>query len=105
VDGQGRNLKAGEYRFDRPLNTLDVIDVLVRGDVYARRITFPGRTEIEEMAKLYESRDFGSGARLLTGREERRADHGPGSGRTDLEGYLFPGDVRAAARNPCVAPD
>jgi UPF0755 protein len=88
--GQGRNLKAGEYRFDRPLSTLDVIDVLVRGDVYARRITFPEGLTIEEMAKLYESHDFGSARDFLIAAKnvDRIKDLDPGA--TDLEGYLFP---------------
>ena len=88
--GQGRNLKAGEYRFDRPLSTLEVIDVLVRGDVYARRITFPEGLTIEEMAKLYESHDFGSARDFLTAAKnvERIKDLDPDA--TDLEGYLFP---------------
>src|SRR6267143_535114 len=57
--GQGRSLKAGEYRFDRAVTPLDVIDVLVRGDVYTQRITFPEGLTIEEMAKLYETNGFG----------------------------------------------
>ena len=63
---RGRDLKAGEYRFDRPLSTLEVIDVLARGDVYARRITFPEGLTIEEMSKLYESHDFGSARDFVT---------------------------------------
>jgi putative Holliday junction resolvase len=103
--GQGRNLKAGEYRFDRPLSTLEVIDILVRGDVYARRITFPEGLTIEEMSKLYESRDFGAARRLHRCGEERRADQGPGSGSHRSRRLPVPGNVRAAARNPGVAPD
>src|SRR5262245_55961415 len=57
--GEGRNLQAGEYRFDRPLSALEVIERLRRGDVYARRITFPEGLTIEEMADLYEQRQFG----------------------------------------------
>ena len=88
--GQGRDLKAGEYRFDRPLSTLDVIDVLVRGDVYARRMTFPEGLTIEEMSKLYESHDFGSARDFVTAAKnvERIKDLDPNA--TDLEGYLFP---------------
>jgi len=88
--GQGRDLKAGEYRFDGPLSPLDVIDVLVRGDVYARRITFPEGLTIEEMSKLYESHDFGSARDFVTAAKniERIKDLDPNA--TDLEGYLFP---------------
>jgi UPF0755 protein len=88
--GQGRGLKAGEYRFDRPLSTIDVIDVLVRGDVYARRITFPEGLTIAEMSRLYESHGFGSARDFATAAQnvERIKDLDPDA--TDLEGYLFP---------------
>jgi UPF0755 protein len=88
--GQGRSLKAGEYRFDRPLSTLEVIDVLVRGEVYARRITFPEGLTIEEMSTLYESHNFGSARDFVTAAQNvgRITDLDPRA--TDLEGYLFP---------------
>jgi UPF0755 protein len=88
--GQGRHLKAGEYRFDHEVTPLDVIGVLVRGDVYTQRITFPEGLTIEEMAKLYEmhglgaARDFVAAARSV----ERIRDLDPAA--PDLEGYLFP---------------
>ena len=58
--GDARNLKAGEYRFDRPMTVLEVVDILSRGDVYARRLTFPEGLTMREMAALYESREFGT---------------------------------------------
>ena len=88
--GQGRGLKAGEYRFDRPLTTLDVIDVLVRGDVYLRRITFPEGLTIEEMAKLYESREFGAARDFLAAAKNAQRIHDLDPEAKDLEGYLFP---------------
>jgi UPF0755 protein len=88
--GQGRGLKAGEYRFDHPLTTIDVIDVLVRGDVYLRRITFPEGLTIEEMARLYELHESGFARDFLEAAKngERIRDLDPDA--TDLEGYLFP---------------
>jgi UPF0755 protein len=88
--GEGRSLKAGEYRFDRPLTTLEVIDVLARGDVYSRRITFPEGLRIEEMAKLYETHDFGSARDFVQAARDgqRIIDMDPDA--PDLEGYLFP---------------
>ena len=88
--GEGRSLKAGEYRFDRPLTTLEVIDVLVRGDVYSRRITFPEGLTIEEMATLYESHDFGSARDFVQAARDARRIGDLDPGATDLEGYLFP---------------
>jgi UPF0755 protein len=88
--GQGRGLKAGEYRFDHSLTTLDVIGVLVRGDVYTRRITFPEGLTIEEMAKLYQSRDFGSARDFLAAAKDVERIHDLDPDASDLEGYLFP---------------
>jgi UPF0755 protein len=88
--GEGRSLKAGEYRFDHPLNTIEVIDVLLRGDVYARRLTFPEGLTIEEMAKVYESHDFGTARDFVTAAQDVRRISDLDPGATDLEGYLFP---------------
>ena len=88
--GGARNLQAGEYRFDQPLTPIEVIDRLTRGDVYTRRITFPEGRTIQEMAKLYESREMGQARDFMAAATNRSliADLDPGA--TDLEGYLFP---------------
>ena len=87
---ESRNLQAGEYRFDEPLSPVDVVARLARGDVYTRRITFPEGLTMQEMARLYESRDFGTARDFLAaaGDESLVADLDPRA--TDLEGYLFP---------------
>src|SRR5687768_11702906 len=50
--GSGRDLKAGEYRFDQPMSAVDVVDKLSRGEVYGHRITFPEGLTIAEMARI-----------------------------------------------------
>ena len=64
--------------------------MLARGDVYTRRITFPEGLTIEEMAKVYESHEFGSAREFVAAAQdvERIRDFDPDA--TDLEGYLFP---------------
>ena len=91
LSGRARELKAGEYRFDRPITSLEVIDRLARGDVYKRLITFREGLTIPEMALVFEERGFGAAADF-----ERAAKTGA-SQVTDLdpaaktlEGYLFP---------------
>jgi UPF0755 protein len=91
LSGRARDLKAGEYRFDRPITSLEVIDRLARGDVYKRLITFREGLTIPEMALIFEERGFGAAADF-----ERAARNGA-SQVTDLdpaaktlEGYLFP---------------
>ncbi len=88
--GGARKLQAGEYRFERPLSAIDVIDLIARGDVYARRITFPEGLTIREMAKIWEAQGFGPAARFVEASRQRDliADLDPAA--TDLEGYLFP---------------
>lgn len=90
MSGRSRSLKAGEYRFDRALSPLDVIEVVSSGDVYTRRITFPEGLTIAEMAKVYEDRGFGDAATFVeaAGDESLVAGLDPLAG--DLEGYLFP---------------
>ena len=95
--GAGSRLKAGEYRFDRALTPVAVIEKLKRGDVFTRRITFPEGLTIAEMAALYEMRGFGLAADFVTAARDVTAIRAIDPVATDLEGYLFP-DTYALAR-------
>jgi UPF0755 protein len=87
---QGRTLKAGEYRFDRPMTVVDVIDVLARGEIYEHRITFPEGLTIAEMSKLFEKDGFGTAADFVRATTDTGRIHDLDADATDLEGYLFP---------------
>ncbi len=88
--GAERALQAGEYRFDRPLTPLQVVDKLVSGEVYLQPITFPEGLTVREMARLYEQAGFGPAEAFV--RASRRVDliAALDPAATDLEGYLFP---------------
>ena len=88
--GRARSLQAGEFRFDRPMAALDVIDKIARGDVYHRRITFPEGLTIREMAGVYEQQGFGKAMAFVEAANDASAIHDIDSAATDLEGYLFP---------------
>ena len=88
--GRSRDLKAGEYLFDRPMAAIDVVLKIARGDVYARRITFPEGLTIGEMAELYESRGFGASSQFIEAASDPSAIREIDSAAADLEGYLFP---------------
>lgn len=98
VSGRARELKAGEYRFDRPMSALEVVDKIARGDVHRRIITFREGLTIPEMAALYEQAGLGTAA------EFDRAARNPAPiaaldpAARDLEGYLFP-DTYTVARD------
>ena len=88
--GVARRLKAGEYRFDRPMTAADVVDKIARGDVYLHAITFPEGLTIREMARIFEAQGFGPAGEFLAAAGEVGpiADLDPAA--RDLEGYLFP---------------
>ncbi len=100
--GSARRLQAGEYRFDRPMSAVDVVEKLARGEVHTRRLTFPEGLTITEMAALYEARGFGT-ARDFTASAANAslvADLDPKA--SDLEGYLFP-ETYALPKNTAAA--
>jgi UPF0755 protein len=88
--GEARNLQAGEYRFDRPMSPVAVIQKIGRGDVFTQRITFPEGLTLQEMARLYESRKFGTAASFLEAARDTAPIRDLDPAATDLEGYLFP---------------
>jgi UPF0755 protein len=85
-----RSLKAGEYRFAQPMSASQVVDKLARGDVHARRITFPEGLTIIDMSRIYEQRGFGPASEFVAaaGRAELIETVDPLA--PDLEGYLYP---------------
>jgi len=88
--GEGRKLKAGEYRFDRAMTPAEVIDKIARGDVYVIPITFPEGMNIAEMSKLFEAHGFGPAASFVEAARDVKPIHELDPAATDLEGYLFP---------------
>lgn len=88
--GEARNLQAGEYRFERPMSPVEVIQKIGRGEVYARRITFPEGLTIAEMARIYESREFGRAADFAKAAADPAPIKALDPQAPDLEGYLFP---------------
>jgi len=100
--GRGRNLKAGEYRFDRALTPLDVVGMLARGDVYTLRLTFPEGLSIEEMAKLYESHGFGKASEFVAAARNVNRIRELDAKASDLEGYLFPETYSLPRQTPAA---
>lgn len=88
--GASRELKAGEYRFDRPMSPVEVVETLARGDVYGRRITFPEGLTIQEMAAIYEAREFGAARDFVAAARDASSIRDLDAEAPDLEGYLFP---------------
>jgi UPF0755 protein len=90
LSGEGRHLKAGEYRFDRAMTPFDVIDKLARGDVYVIHLTLPEGLTIAEMAKLFESHGLGPASAFVEAANNAALVRDLDPAAKDLEGYLFP---------------
>jgi UPF0755 protein len=88
--GRERGLQAGEFRFDRAMTPIDVIDKIARGEVHVRRITFPEGLNIREMARIFEQQRFGTAAAFIEAARDVSAIRDLDADATDLEGYLFP---------------
>ncbi|HVS14426.1 MAG TPA: endolytic transglycosylase MltG [Thermoanaerobaculia bacterium] len=91
-------LQAGEYRFDLPATTPEILDKLIRGAVTARPVTLLEGWTLAEIASHLASSGFGDERAFL---EEMRsgeliADLDPQA--DTLEGYLFP-DTYAFTRS------
>jgi len=90
MSGQGRHLKAGEYRFDRALTPFEVIDKLARGDVFVITVTFPEGLTAADMAAIFESHGLGPAAAFKDAARNAALVHAIDPDARDLEGYLFP---------------
>ena len=90
MSGEGRRLKAGEYRFDRAMTPFEAIDKIARGDVYVIHLTFPEGLTIAEMAKIFESHGLGGAPAFVDAAKNAALVRDLDPAATDLEGYLFP---------------
>jgi UPF0755 protein len=88
--GKSRQLKAGEYRFDRPMTPGEVIDKIARGDVYLIHLTLPEGLNLHEMARLFETHGFGPATAFIAAAGDPSSIRDLDPTAPDLEGYLFP---------------
>ncbi len=88
---RGRSLKAGEYRFDKSANIIDIQKRLRRGDVYLHTVVVPEGYTMFDIARVIEEAGLGPAEDFVKAAQSDTAliaDLDP-SART-LEGYLFP---------------
>jgi UPF0755 protein len=90
MTGQGRHLKAGDYRFDRAMTPFEAIDKIARGDVDVINVTFPEGLNMTEMAEIFEAHGLGSAELFITAAKDPAPIRDLDPAANDLEGYLFP---------------
>lgn len=102
LSGNERRLQAGEYRFTVPATTFDILERLVRGDVFTQPVTFREGLTIREMATIFEGTGIGTAGEFVAAAQRAELVRDLDSRATDLEGYLFP-STYTLARNDGAA--
>lgn len=90
VKGQG-SLKAGEYKFEVPANTLQVRERVLHGDVFTRTVVVPEGYNLYDIAAAVEQAGLGSATEFVAAAQRDVSlirDIDPQA--QSLEGYLFP---------------
>lgn len=92
LSGNRKELKAGEYLFDKPMTIPEVIDKLVSGAVHLHRFTVPEGLTAAEISGYWEAQGFGP-AKEFREAAESAGDlvrDLEGNSKPSVEGYLFP---------------
>jgi UPF0755 protein len=90
VRGGADALRAGEYRFDRPISPLEVLQRLERGDVLLHAVTVPEGLVASQVALRFAEAGFGPAHELLAAFHNPAPVEALDPQARDLEGYLFP---------------
>lgn len=93
VTGRAGSLKAGEYRFDHPVEMAEVYDRIRKGDVYTVELVIPEGYNIFDIANAVAAAGLDSREDFLKAEEkdtELIAEWVPQGKAMSLEGYLFP---------------
>ncbi len=97
---QDRDIRAGEYRFDRPASALEVIDRICRGDVLLHPVTIPEGLDLMEVARRIAAAGLGSADALTAAFRNPLPVSDIDPAAADLEGYLFPDTYRFPKGTP-----
>jgi len=87
-------LQAGEYLFRRPASTWEVLDRLVRGDVFYYQFTVPEGSNIFDIAAALEQQEIQPAAKFLEAARDPALIRDLDPQAPTLEGYLFPDSYR-----------
>jgi UPF0755 protein len=87
-------LQAGEYRFAAAASPLEVIDRLIRGDIYLVEFSIPEGYNLFDVAAAAERAGFGTSAAFLSAARNPAAIRDVAPEAPTLEGYLFPDTYR-----------
>ena len=87
-------LKAGEYFFDHPLSSWEVLQKLIRGEIFYHLLTIPEGYNRFEIAEAVAARGLATQEEFLKAAEDVALVSDLAPEAKDLEGYLFPDTYR-----------
>jgi peptidoglycan lytic transglycosylase G len=90
LTGRSRAIKAGEYRFIRPMTPGEVFDKIIGGDVHYRRVTVLEGSRSDEIVAQFVRSGFGTEEEFLEVVRDVSLVADLDEEASDLEGYLFP---------------
>ena len=94
LSGQRKGLRAGEYLFDRPVTTREVIEKLAVGAIHLHKFTVPEGLTVNETALKWQEQGFGNAEDFVAAARDSvdlvQEFEGNGSSDKSLEGYLYP---------------
>ena len=93
-------LKAGEYRFARPMPLNEVIGRMGRGDVVQHTVVVPEGLTSDETFRLFLEQGLGSEAGFRAAYVDAGLAPGLANDAPDLEGFLFPQTYRVTRSTP-----
>lgn len=85
-----RSLKAGEYKFDQPATGREVLDRLVKGDIYAHTVVIPEGFNLYDVANAIQQAGLGTRDEFVQMAKDPTPIKDIDPEATTLEGYLFP---------------
>jgi UPF0755 protein len=91
-------MQAGEYFFDRPLTPAEVLDKLIRGEIYTKELRVPEGSNMFDIAEIVEQSGFGTAAAFLKAARNPALIQDMAPTAPSLEGYLFPSTYRFRPR-------
>ena len=94
--GYGSKIKAGEYRLNRNMAPLEILNILSKGIIITHSVTIPEGFTINQIAEELETKRLAAGAEFLTLAEDTDIAKRHNLPGPSLEGYLYPDTYRFA---------
>ena len=90
LKGYDKRIKAGEYFLSALQSPIEILETMVAGKVYLRKLTVPEGFNLEQIAALVDSRQFASGKDFIAAAHDARLLQELKLDADSFEGYLFP---------------